>query len=497
MNTRRSGAGAPAPAAGTPATTGNAPAGPAVLAGGQPAAEVTISEALLKKLKKITKWGNLTVSKAVKIPTTGSAEDRTKGMARLVLLHLGFAVEERASELWSAKWLEDWRATRTVANAGEEPSWEMVHEATGLDIIEVGSSGADKRYGKEGEMDMDTAMIVGKGVAGNFFVVLHPSRKRLNESSFDYVRQRSDMGQREPEVNREMEKRPVVDLREDEANAGTPQKRPRQLEERWDREIPFTMMARNPVWEKVEDFAEFQKDMKAVRAGRSVDWRVFIGEELIREVELGYQAKYGISFEEGVRGLDEKLFIKQMTEVNKILCNKNEWRVSGEPKLYDDPKQVPVFVKEFMIYVSEGRGRSLTRIEQLDVLLRVIDDKHHDWAKSISGELGGFITEATAPACLLRAYRRLKELAEEKLSKQTEKAGGGSNQGKNKGPGEQQEGDQGNKIQRYGNYQNRPNMHHQQQFSGPPPGLPVQPGGGAFGSFQQGASPGGPFQPGA
>ena len=400
------------------ATTAAATALGTVEGGRTAEAPMRLAEATMKKLRKRVGVENLIVSEAVLIRESEPQATRATGLAKALLLHLGVRDKmelDTTSERWGVAWYE---RAKELGGEDAKVSWQTISTWAQLTVVVVTSM--RDTIVPEGDITDESSMFVGRGAGDNFFVGLHP-RRGDDEARVEAI---EDMisNWREQQTPRKRQQQEVI-IMEDEP------KRKKQAQEE---DVPDFEMARDhPVLEEWTDFDEWKKSMRWVKAQKAMVWVDFVGESITDRFEMVYTALYGQEF--AATKLTKPVLIERAKEVRDAVLNEGTTANGFEPRLFQEPEAVPQFVKDYMKFLKAAEGTKMTKLAQVERLLRAIEEHHRDWHKVISADVKLFKTQQNAEACLVRVFGKLEDLGKAETERRAANSGRGGGGGRGGG----------------------------------------------------------------
>jgi hypothetical protein len=398
--------------------------------GGEGTAEtpIKLAEATMKKLRKSVGVENLIVSEAVPIRESDPQATRATGIARALLLHLGVRDEQeldKTSKRWGSA-IHD----RAKELGGEETkvSWQSISEWTQMTVIVV-SSVKEIRIPENGIADRNS-LFVGRGAGDNFFVGLHP-RRDSDEVTVEAIEDKIRIWREGQNPRKRGQEMIVMTEEETESNQRTrlDPKRSRGISE--EEEPDFEMARDHPVLEEWNGFDEWKKQMRWVRATKALVWNEFVGEAITDRFEMVYTALYGHEF--STTRLLKAVFVDRVREVRDTVLNESTSTNGFEPRLFQEPEAVPQFIKDYMTFLKSAEGKKMSKLEQVERLLRAIEEHHRDWHKVISADVKLFKTQQNAEACLVRVFGKLEDLGKAETERRAAASGRGSSGGRGGG----------------------------------------------------------------
>lgn len=363
-----------------------------------------IAEAVKKKMQAATKVGNLSWSEGIMIK--GDEEARIIAMAKAVLVHQGYEEEEDSLKAASEDLgLALWEVGQDKAQGSPlKATWEMVAELCHLGILVISNS-KEQRYPPGATMPIDKTMCIAQGTEDCVFVVLHPARRPTGTAEEFVTGLREKWSE---ELNR---KRSIVELVESEDEKDWA--RAKKGKKREDEGTDFEVSEAHPVLEDFLKFDEFRLSMKRVTARREMVWTPFIGEAIMGRFDLIYRVLVQKDFAN--HKTSKARFLQNVQEVVNY-NNATSARRRGEPRLRDDPELVPKFISEYADYIKQ-EGKGIPKLEQVEQLLRAIEEKHRAWAEEIEMDVRLFRSDHTADACLVQILMKLEKLGAEETKR--------------------------------------------------------------------------------
>lgn len=386
--------------------------------GGSAETPVRLADATMKKLRKRVGVENLIVSGAVPIRESEQQATRAIGLAKALLLHLG-VVDKAELDTTSDRWGRAmYDRARELGGEEARVSWQTLSTWAQLAVVIV--TATKDTIVPEGSVTDENSLFVGRGAGDNFFVGLHP-RRDSDEAKVEAI---EDMisNWKEQQTPRKRQHQEVI-IMDDE-----PKKKKHTQEE----DTPdFEMAMDHPVLEEWNDFDEWKKSMRWVKAQRAMVWVEFVGESITDRFEMVYTALYGQEF--AAAKLTKTVFIERAKEVRDAVLNEGTTANGFEPRLFQEPEAVPQFVKDYMKFLKSAEGTKMTKLGQVERLLRAIEEHHRDWHKVISADVKLFKTQQNAEACLVRVFGKLEDLGRAETERRAAANGRGGGGGRGGG----------------------------------------------------------------
>lgn len=409
------------PAAGggeTAAALGGVPGGEAIPSG--TTQRKKLSEAVNRRLKSALGVQNLTMSDGFQYQEQLDNITKAEIAARAMLMHHGYGANE--ADLAAAGETLGLAVAELLRDGyGKEAKmdWKALALITGMTIVVVASA-KNMCYPAEATVDRETTMFLARGVEDQFYVVLNPLRAQTG-SAEEYVdnllikwddeaKKRKVVHLESSDEERPLEQTPGAAKRRVRGKVGGAAVVYKEAETSFPR---FEVNEAHEVLEDWEGYTNFIVGMRKIRVMEPIIWVEFIGEKLLRRVEMLFRLQFKSEF--NATRMPKGLFLERI-EILKNLDTSKPSKRTGEPHLYAEPGAVKTFIEDFFEFRSQNSAR-YTNLEWCERLIYRISQNRRDWAREVEGTIGILKTEQFAEAGFLTICRKLEILEREEVEK--------------------------------------------------------------------------------